>query len=107
MNRNRIIFYLVFLLFHVGAFIFTIRIQDFTFITQVYQYIGLFKYATFFGILLVVTDIVWTWRVIREIKDERDALVNELTNLKAKLFDLQEVAKEKDAAAAKDTPKVN
>ena len=106
MNRNRIIFYLVFLIFHIGAFIFTLRIQDFTFITQVYQYIGLFKYVTFFGIVLVVADIIWSWRAIHDIKVERDGLVSELTNLKAKLFDLQEVAKEKEAAA-KDTPKVN
>jgi hypothetical protein len=65
----------------------------------------MFKYITFFGIVLIVADIVWTWMVLRELKGEKDALVKELTNLKAKLFDLQEVVKEKDAA--KDTPKVN
>ena len=104
MNKNRVIFYLIFAAFHVGAFIFTIRIQDFTFITKIYQYIGFFKYITFFGIVLIVVDVIWSWIVSRDAKKEKDALSHELNTLKAKLFDLQEVAKEADAA--KDTPKI-
>lgn len=104
MNKNRVIFYVIFAIFHVGAFIFTLRIQDFTFITKIYQYIGLFKYVTFFGIVLIVVDVIWSWIVSRDAKREKDMLSHELNTLKAKLFDLQEVAKEADAT--KDTPKI-
>jgi len=103
MNKNRIIFYLVFASFHVGAFIFTILIQDFNFLTKIYQYIKLFKFITFFGIVLIVVDVVWTWIVTRDSQKEKAALTHELNTLKAKLFDLQEIAKESDAA--KNAPK--
>lgn len=103
MNKNRIIFYLVFAAFQVGAFIFTLLIQDFSFLTKIYQYIGLFKYITFFGIVLIVTDVVWSWIVTRDSQKEKAALTHELNTLKAKLFDLQEIAKASDAA--KNAPK--
>lgn len=103
MNKNRIIFYLVFAAFQVGAFIFTLLIQDFSFLTKIYQYIGLFKYITFFGIVLIVTDVVWLWIVTRDSQKEKAALTHELNTLKAKLFDLQEIAKASDAA--KNAPK--
>jgi hypothetical protein len=103
MNKNRIIFYLVFATFHVGAFIFTILIQDFGFLTRIYKHIGLFKYITFFGIVLVVVDVVWSWIVVRDSQKEKAALTHELNTLKAKLFDLQEIAKVSEAA--KNAPK--
>ena len=103
MNKKRIIFYLVFAAFHIGAFIFTLLIQDFSFLTKIFNYIGLFKYITFFGIVLIVADVIWSWIVGRDGKKEKDALTHELNMLKAKLFDLQETAK--DSNAAKTTPK--
>ncbi|MDH4091993.1 MAG: hypothetical protein OEV74_09655 [Cyclobacteriaceae bacterium] len=105
MSRNRIIFYLIFALFHVGAFIFTLRIQDLGFLMNIYKYIGMFTYVTFFGIVLIVADVVWSLIVSRDSKKENAALTRELTTLKAKLFDLQEIAKESEAA--KETPKIN
>lgn len=104
MTRNRLIFYLVFLIFHVLAFIFTLRIQDFEFLTRIYQHISMFKYITFFGIMLIVTDVVWSWIVSRDLKKQNDALTHELNTLKAKLFDLQEAAKQVEAA--KNVPKL-
>ncbi|HTE31054.1 MAG TPA: hypothetical protein VK666_11820 [Chryseolinea sp.] len=104
MSRNRIIFYLVFLTFHILAFIFTLRIQDFEFLTRIYQHIALFKYITFFGVLLMLTDIVWSWIVNRSVKNENAALTHELNTLKAKLFDLQET--QKQVEAAKNAPKI-
>lgn len=108
MNKNRLIFYLVFALFHVGAFIFTLLIQDFGFLTRIYQHIWLFKYITFFGIILIIVDVVWSWIVTRDSQKEKAMLTHELNTLKAKLFDLQEIAKveaAKNAPAAKNTPK--
>lgn len=105
MNKNRKIFYLAFAVFHVCAFVFTLFIEDFSFLTRIYKYIGLFKFFTFLGIVLIVTDVVWSWIVNRDSQKEKAALTHELNTLKAKLFDLQEVAKASDAA--KSTPKSN
>ena len=98
MNKNRKIFYLVFAIFQVSAFIFTLYIEDFSFLTKIYKYIGWFKYITFLGIMLVVTDVIWTWIVSRDTQKEHGALTHELNTLKAKLFDLQEIARKSDAA---------
>jgi hypothetical protein len=107
MGKNRIIFYIIFAVFHVGAFIFTILIQDFTFLTNIFQHITLFKFIAFFGIILVATDFVWSWIVNRDSQKEKAALMHELNTLKAKLFDLQEAAKAEAAAkaASKNAPK--
>ena len=105
MNKNRAIFYLIFAIFHVSAFIFTVKIQDLGFLMKIAEYISWFKYITFFGIILVVVDFVWSWIVNRESQKEKAALTHELNTLKAKLFDLQEKAKEIESI--KNTPKAN
>lgn len=104
MSKNRIIFYLVFLAFHVIAFIFTLFIQDMNFLMKIFEHISLFKYITFFGIILIVADIVWSWIVGRDAQKENAALTHELNTLKAKLFDLQEKSKEMETT--KNTPKI-
>jgi hypothetical protein len=93
MNQNRIIFYGIFFLFHLGAYIFTVKIQDFTFLTKIYEHIGSFKYITLLGVFMVIADIVWSYVINHKHKKEKTALQNELNNLKAKLFDLQEDVK--------------
>src|SRR5215207_2433340 len=93
MGKNRVIFYIVFATFHVVAFIFTLLIQDLNFVMQMFQHIVFFKYITFLGIVLVATDFAWSWIVNSDSKKEKAALTHELNTLKAKLFDLQEVAK--------------
>jgi len=103
MNKMRFIFYCVFAVFHIGAFVFTLLMQDFNFLMKMFNYIGLFRYITFFGIVLIVADVIWTLTVSRDNRKEKDALTHELNMLKAKLFDLQETAK--DSNAAKTTPK--
>ena len=103
MSKNRRIFYIVFAIFQIGAFIFTLYIEDFSFLTKIYKYIGLFKYVTFFGIMMVVTDFVWSIIVSRDNQKEQGALTHELNTLKAKLFDLQEIARQSDAAKSPPT----
>lgn len=93
MNKIRIIFYLVFALFQVGAFIFTLLIQDFGFLTSIFAYIKYFKFITFFGILLILADFIWAWVASREAQKEKSALIHELNTLKARLYDLQETEK--------------
>lgn len=99
MNKNRTIFYLVFAIFHVCAFIFTLLIQDFDFIMKMTKYLSWFKFFTFFGLAMIVADVVWSLIVNRESQKEKAALTHELNTLKAKLFDLQETAKASEAAA--------
>ena len=98
MNKNRKIFYLVFALYQIIAFVFTLYIEDFSFLTRIYKYIGWFKFITFLGIILIVADVVWSLIVRKKKKKENGALTHELNTLKAKLFDLQEIAKQSDAA---------
>ena len=107
MSRNRIILYAILLVFHIGAFIFTLKLQNFDFAMQTIKHISLFKYITFLGMILIATDFVWSWIVNRDLQKEKAALTHELNTLKAKLFDLQEVAKAEAAksAAAKSAPK--
>jgi len=104
MSRNRAIFYLIFLAYHVAAFIFTISIQDFNFLTRIFDHIRSFKFITLFGVMLMVTDIIWTWIGSRDTRKENAMLKHELDTLKAKLFDMQELSKQQDAA--KNTPKI-
>ena len=54
------------------------------------NYIGVFKYITLFGLLLLIVDVVWSFIVNRDSQKEKAALEHELNMLKAKLFDLQE-----------------
>ena len=94
MKKNRLIFYAIFLVFHLGAFIFTVMLDNNTsLLFSMVKYVPLFKYATLIGLLLLIGDFVWSWIANRESAKENSALANELNNLKAKLFDLQEAAK--------------
>lgn len=91
MNNKRLIFYAVFAAFHFGAFIFTIILQNNVgLLLQMASWVPWFKYATFIGVALLITDFVWAYKVNRDEQKEKDALNKELTQLKAKLFDLQE-----------------
>ena len=107
MSKNRIIFYIIFAVFHVGAFIFTLLDPGSSLCYEDISAYSLFKYISFFGIVLVATDFVWSWIANSDSKKEKAALTHELNTLKAKLFDLQEVAKAEAAksAAAKSAPK--
>jgi hypothetical protein len=95
MNQKRLIFYLVFAVFHLGAFIFTLVLPSVLF--DMVKYVPWFKYATFFGLLLLVTDVVWSYVINRDAQREKDALTHELNTLKAKLYDLQEAGKDTSA----------
>ena len=55
------------------------------------------KYASFFGLLLLIIDLVWDRRVAQRHKQEKDQLQNEVNTLKAKLFDMQEAGKQSSA----------
>jgi hypothetical protein len=94
MNRNRLIFYSVFGLFHLSAFVFTVMLDNNTgLLFKMVSYVPSFKWLTLFGLLLLVADVVWAFFIHRNSSKEKAALTLELNTLKAKLFDLQEAAK--------------
>jgi membrane protein implicated in regulation of membrane protease activity len=102
MKKSRLIFYLVFALFHLGAFIFTVVLDGNTgLLFQMVGWVPYFKWITFLGLALLVTDVVWSWITNKETQSEKSALAHELNTLKAKLFDLQEEAKQNQQAKLK------
>ena len=91
MRKNRVIFYLIFALFHIGALIFTIKLgSDSTFLMSMFSWVPYFKWITLLGVILVIIDFVWSWIVVSNSNRERAALSHEVNALKAKLFDMQE-----------------
>ncbi len=94
MKKNRLIFYAIFAAYMLGAFIFTLILENNTaMLFSMVQYVPWFKYGTLLGLILVIIDVIWSWFIYRESQREKDALQHELNTLKAKLFDLQEEAK--------------
>jgi len=94
MKKNRLIFYAIFAIFHIGAFLFTVMLDNNTsLLFSMVQYVPAFKYATLFGVLLIIGDFAWSWSATKEAEKEKSVLAKELNTLKAKLFDLQEAAK--------------
>lgn len=95
MSKNRIILYLVFALFHLGAFIFTVVLDNNTdLLFSMVGWVPMFKWVTLLGLILLVVDICWAWIGNRDSKKEKEALTHELNTLKAKLFDMQEVSRQ-------------
>jgi hypothetical protein len=98
MKQNRLIFYAVFGLFHLFLVFFTIYVEsnknDFGFLTQMLKWISLMKWGAILGLILLIADVVWSFISQRESSKEKAALMHEMNTLKAKLFDLQEAAKQ-------------
>ena len=91
MKKNRLIFYMIFAIFHIAAFIFTVILDNNTsLLFGMVKYVPLFKYGTLLGLLLLVGDFTWSWIVAKDSEAEKESLRHELNVLKAKLFDLQE-----------------
>lgn len=107
MNRRRLIFFGIFGAFHVIAFVFTLLLESSaSFLFKLVGYVGWFKYITFLGLAMVVTDFVWTWMETREAKRKEDSARLENNTLKAKVYDMQEASKPKvDIPAPKPTSK--
>lgn len=97
MNQRRIIFLSIFGAYHLIAFIFTLVIEsqknDFSLLTGLLGKISWFKYGTFFGLALIVTEVIWTWRESKNVEKEKEIMRHENNLLKAKIYDFTEAAK--------------
>jgi uncharacterized membrane protein len=102
MERNRIIFYSIFGVYQLVAFIFTVVIDSNTSaLFSMAGYVSWFKYASFVGLMLVVVDFVWSWRQNSKAKREVEEFRHENNTLKAKIYDIQETRKEASPTASK------
>ena len=99
MNRKRIILYLIFVVYQFSAFIFTYMVDGHLDLLGLLKFIPWFKYITFLGFILIVVDVVWYFTDQRAHSQKNDELKQENTDLKARIYDLQEL--EKKAAASK------
>lgn len=91
MKKNRVIFYILFALFHLGAFIFTVALgNSSSFLMSMFSWVPYFKWVTLFGLVLVAVDFIWSWASENENHRRNAALSQEVNTLKAKLFDMQE-----------------
>lgn len=91
MKKNRIIFYIIFALFHIGAFIFTAVLgSNSTFLMKMFSWVPYFKWVTLLGVVFVAVDFIWSWVAVKDNHQEKTALSHEVNTLKAKLFDMQE-----------------
>lgn len=99
MKKNRLIFYALFLIFHLGAFVFTLVLSnDSGFMMRMIRWVPHFKWITLAGIVLVTIDFIWALAAAKDRERERAALTQEVNTLKAKMFDLQEEMTRKKAA---------
>ena len=97
MNKRRLIFFAIFGVYQIIILIFTSYIdaqkQDLGVLTSLYGYLHLFKYGATLGIILLLVEFIWSWRITMQANKESEALNFEINNLKAKVYDLQEAAK--------------
>ena len=93
MNRKRLLLYLVFVIYQVGAFAFTYLVDGHLDLLGLLKFIPWFKYISFLGLVLIVFDIAWYLKDWKSNRDQRKELKDENTDLKARLFDMQESAR--------------
>lgn len=99
MTRKRIIFYSIFGVYQLAAFVFTLIVDSMQSnaigLLSLIKYIGWFKYITFLGLVLVLIDFIWLWRDSSKQKKQDEAFRHENNVLKAKVYDMQEGLKSK------------
>ena len=104
MTKRRVIFFIIFGVYHLLLLFFTFYMEsqreNFKFLGSMLKSFPLFKYGAFLGLILLIIDVIWSWKENREMQKENDALILESNTLKAKVYDLQEAAKDKG-----ETPK--
>jgi len=94
MKKNRLIFFSIFAAYHVIVFFFTLYVRskqaDLGTLYSMLGYVPLFLWGSVIGILLFLTDFVWSWKVSRDSNSTEEAMREENNILKAKIYDLTE-----------------
>ncbi len=98
MNRKRLLLYLIFIVYQGGAFFFTYLVDGHLDLLGLLKYIPWFKYVSFLGLLLIILDIVWSFKEYKSNQKQKKELKDENTVLKAKLYDIQESGRKSAAS---------
>lgn len=94
MNQRRLIFLSVFGAYHLLSVIFTLYIDlDTSILFDLVGKISWFKYGALFGLILFITELVWTWRDNKAFEKEKESMRHENNVLKAKVYDLTDGGK--------------
>ena len=93
MNKKRLLLYLVFVVYQAAAFTFTYLVDGHMDLLGLLKFITWFKYIAFLGLIMIVLDITWYLIEWKSSRDENKMLKEENTNLKAKIYDLQETTR--------------
>ena len=97
MTKRRIIFFAIFGTYQLLLVFFTMYMEsqrdNFKFLGAMLKNFSLFKYGALIGLILLIVDLIWSWRVNREQQKEYNSLLHETNTLKAKVYDLQEASK--------------
>ncbi len=94
MNQRRLIFLSVFGAYHLLSLIFTLYIDgDTSVLFNLVSKISWFKYGALFGLLLFITEAIWTWRDNKSFEKEKETMRHENNVLKAKVYDLTDGGK--------------
>ncbi len=93
MNQKRLFLYLAFVIYQISAFIFTVMVDGHLDLLGLLKFIPWFKYAAFLGLILLVVDLVWSFIDRRASIKKQNDLEKENIELKAKVYDYQEAAR--------------
>ena len=93
MNQKRLLLYLAFVIYQLGAFIFTVMVDGHLDLLGLLKFIPWFKYISFLGVILLIIDLVWQWIDRRTNSKRQNDLEKENIELKAKVYDYQSAAK--------------
>lgn len=109
MKKPKLIFYLIFGIFHLFTFLSTLYLdtqsENLGFLFKIQKYIPLMKYWALLGLVLIIIDMVMASFSQRTHQKDLEALEKENNTLKAKMFDLQEARREtKDPEALVKKP---
>ena len=97
MTRKRILLYVAFAVYQILAYIFTILVDGYLDLLGLLKYIPTFKYFALLGMIFLVADFTMFWRQHKANKKHEEELQKENMELKSKLYDFQESAKESSA----------
>lgn len=94
MKTFRIVFYIVYFVFHLVLFITAVlAANSIKFLMDVFKYIDFLKYGALFGLILLLIDIIHLTFTARSYKSKIELLENEKNALKARLWDIEEQRK--------------
>ncbi|HWA34782.1 MAG TPA: hypothetical protein VG737_11655 [Cyclobacteriaceae bacterium] len=93
MNRKRLLLYLIFAVYQISSFVFTIMVDGHLDLLGLLKYIPTFKFIAAIGVILIIVDFGWYWIDHRANRKKLEEQEKENNILKAKIYDYQEAEK--------------